>query len=234
MAYGHIDRFQRYMQSLGFTGAAGVNAEPQDVYTLPVQGFDNSFYQPSNDLLLFGAGGVDDGEDAEVILHEYGHAVHDAQVKGWGAHHEGGAMGEGFGDWLAANYYARDHSGGFQDTCIMDWDATSYSSAKPPCLRRIDTTKTYPKSMTNSSVHADGEIWSAFLWDLRSKLGTTPAEKTDNSMKLVLSSHEFLTTTARFSHAVAALRQAAVALGKPEWLPLIDETATARGLPLNP
>ena len=142
-------------------------------------------------------------------------------------------MGEGFGDWLAGSFYARDQSGGFQDTCIMDWDATSYSSASPPCLRRMDKTKVYPKDMTNG-VHADGELWSAFLWRLRDKLGETSQEKSDNSIKLVLTSHEFLTTTARFSHAVAALRQAADALGEPDWKLLIDQEAMVTGFSLNP
>jgi hypothetical protein len=233
MAYAHLDRVQRYFQSLGFTGAAAVNAEPQDVIALPIQGYDNSMYVPSNDVLVFGAGGVDDAEDAEVIVHEYGHAVQDAQVPGWGAHHEGGSMGEAFGDWLAGSFYARDISGGFQDTCIMDWDATSYSSASPPCLRRLDSAKRYPKDMENE-VHADGEIWSAFLWRLREKLGATSQEKSDNSIKLVLTSHEFLTTNARFGHAVAALRQAADALGQPDWKLYVDEAAAVSGLPLNP
>lgn len=244
MAYFHIDSIQRYFQSLGFDD---VNAESQDVLTLPILGFDNSFYQPGNDLIAFGAGGVDDAEDAEVIIHEYGHAVQDAQVDGWGARHQGGAMGEAFGDWLAAAYYARDVSGGFQDTCIADWDAVSYSSATPPCLRRIDTAKRYPKDMTNNSVHADGEIWSAFLWDVRDGLvsateiddrGLSAAEvaqlRTDRSMELVLAHHELLTPTAEFAHAVAALRKAAAELGHPEYVPLIDAAAQARGLPLAP
>ncbi len=145
MAYAHVDLFQRYLQNvLGFTGAAGVNAESQDMYALRVEGFDNSFYQPGNDLMLFGAGGVDDAEDADVILHEYGHAVQDAQVDGWGATTEGGAMGEGFGDFQAAAYYARI-SEGFQDECVADWDATTYSSADPTCLRRTDSTKHWPE-----------------------------------------------------------------------------------------
>lgn len=234
MAYAHLDRVQRYFQNLGFTGDAGVNAEPQDTYTLPVVGFDNSFYMPAYDLLLFGAGGVDDAEDAEVILHEYGHAVHDDQVPGWGRRHEGGAMGEGFGDFLAAAYYAREISGGFGDECVMDWDATSYSSADPPCLRRTDSTKRYPDDMTGRSVHADGELWSAFLWRLRARLGDDSMEQSDNIIKLVLTSHEFLTSTAEFGDGVAALRQAAVVLGHPEWPEIIDATASETGMPLDP
>ena len=234
MAYTHLDRLQRHFQALGFTGEAGVNAEPQDVYTLPIQGFDNSFFQAGQDLIAFGAGGVDDGEDAEVIVHEYGHAVHHAQVPGWGARHQGGAMGEGFGDFLAAVFYGREISGGFQDTCIADWDATSYSAANPPCLRRADSAKKYPKGMTNSSVHSDGELWSSFLWRLRAKLGETSIEQSDNTLKLVLTSHEFLTGNAQFGDAIAALRLAADALGQPEWPALIDETAAETTMPLNP
>lgn len=162
MAYAHVDRFQRYIQRLGFTGAAAANAEPQTVITVPVYGFDNAFYQAGLDLLLFGNGGVDDAEDAEVILHEYGHAVLDDQVPGLTGSAEGGAIHEGFGDFLAAAFYARI-SGGFQDTCVADWDATSYSTEDPPCLRRLDTAKRYPDDMVGQ-VHADGEIWSAFLW----------------------------------------------------------------------
>lgn len=240
MAYTHIDRYQRYLQDiLGFEGDTAINAEPQDVYALPIAGYDNSFYQPGNDIMAFGAGGVDDGEDAEVILHEYGHAVQDAQVKGWGATNEGGAMGEGFGDFQAAAYYART-SGGFQDLCVAEWDATSYSSATPPCLRRLDSTKKYPKDVKNQ-VHADGEMWSAFLWRVRAGLLTdemaqdmTPQEEavymSDNSLRLVLASHELLTTTAKFKDAVLALIGAAKALDHPEWEAVIRAEADATGL----
>ena len=186
MAYVHVDRYQRYVQqTLGMTN---VNAEPQDIYALPVEGYDNSFYQPGNDIMVLGAGGVDDGEDAEVTLHEYGHAVQDAQVPGFGATAEGGAMGEGFGDFQAGAYYART-SGGFQDACLMEWDSTSYSSSDPTCIRRMDNTKRYPQDIDNE-VHDDGELWSAFLWRVRSHLGADAVEQSDNALKLVLTSHD--------------------------------------------
>jgi hypothetical protein len=38
-------------------------------------GIENSYSWDKKDLLRFGKGGVDDAEDAEVILHEYGHAM---------------------------------------------------------------------------------------------------------------------------------------------------------------
>lgn len=229
MAYAHVDLAQRYFQSLGFDD---VNNEAQEVVATRVEGFDNSFYQPGNDLIVLGTGGVDDGEDAEVIIHEYGHAVHDAQVPGWGESAEGGAMGEGFGDFLAAAYYGRDASGGFSDTCVMEWDATSYADGPQTCLRRLDTGKRYPDDLENQ-VHADGELWSQFLWRLRDRLGTTSQEKTDRSLTLLLSSHELLTPQADFADAVQALRDAARLLGQPEWETLVVEEATTTGFPVG-
>ena len=207
MAYHHIDAIQHYFQDV--LGLTSVNAEPQTVLALPLLGYDNSFYQPGNDLIALGAGGVDDGEDAEVIIHELGHAIHDDQVDGWGRAHQGGAMGEGFGDFLAAAWFARDlPAGAAEDTfsaCVAEWDATSYSSSTPPCLRRTDTGKTFPADYSGSSVHADGEIWSSFMWDVRAQLGATPAERSDNALRLLLTSHELLSPDAEYVDAVRAL-----------------------------
>ena len=44
---------------------------------------------------------MDDAEDAEVVVHEYGHSVQDDQVPGFGTTLQAGAIGEAFGDYLA-------------------------------------------------------------------------------------------------------------------------------------
>jgi hypothetical protein len=230
MAYAHVDRFQRYLHSLGLKN---VNAESQDIVTTRLETYDNSMYVPAQDVIVFGAGGVDDAEDAEVILHEYGHAVQDAQVPGWGANDEGGAMGEAFGDFESANYFARTSKGFRADLCVADWDATSYSTATTPCLRRLDSKKTWPKDR-KKEVHADGEIWSAYLWRVRSHLPGNAAKKSDTAFRLVLSSHELLTPEARFADAVKALRTAAKALHHPEWVRFINSEARTSGFDLNP
>ena len=41
----------------------------------------------------------------------------------------------------------------------------------------------------------------------------------------MLTHHELLTTTATFADAVAALRQASIALGHPEWETIVVEEA---------
>jgi hypothetical protein len=47
-------------------------------------GGDNSFFRDDKANITLGKGGVDDAEDAEVIVHEYGHSVQDSQVPGFG------------------------------------------------------------------------------------------------------------------------------------------------------
>jgi Zn-dependent metalloprotease len=169
MAYYHVTSAQSYIQSLGFED---VNNEAQDLSVNTFAG-DNSFYDPSTDEITFGTGGVDDAEDAEIIWHELGHAIHDDQVPGFGSSSQAGAIGEGFGDYWAATMSVPT-SDGFDIACVGDWDAVSYTAA-PHCLRRIDGSKTTDDVV--DQVHADGEIWSRALFDIHQGLGRTEADK---------------------------------------------------------
>jgi Zn-dependent metalloprotease len=206
MGYYFLDYAQRYIQSLGFSA---VNNR-QQVFSVDRYKKDNSFYQSSTKTITYGTGGVDDAEDAEVIWHEYGHSIQDNQVPGFGTSLEAGSIGEGFGDYWAGSVGAQ-LSGGFQDLCIADWDATSYSSTNPPCLRRLDSTKHYPESIVGE-VHDDGEIWSAALWQIR---GAISAAKADT---VILQHHFLLTADTSFNQAANALVTAAINLGynKPD------------------
>jgi hypothetical protein len=170
MVYYHINQTQEYIHKLGFTE---VNNESQD-FSVNTYAGDNSFYDPSVDLITMGEGGVDDAEDAEVIWHEYGHAMQDDVVPGFGESEEAGAIGEGFGDYWAVTMSV-PVSKGFDLPCVMDWDATSYTSAEPHCLRRTDTGKTMDDK--TGEVHDDGEIWSNALWDIHQALGRAKANK---------------------------------------------------------
>jgi hypothetical protein len=59
--------------------------------------------------------------------------------------------------------------------CIADWDAVSYSSEDPPCLRRLDRTLKYTGEIT-SAIHRNGQIWSHALWNLRTAIGHAHAD----------------------------------------------------------
>jgi zinc metalloprotease ZmpB len=176
MAYYWVTQAQLYIQSLGFGSRfRPVNKESQDI-RINQFGQDNSFSTDTKDELRFGKGGVDDAEDAEVILHEYGHAMQDSQQTpfGFGATTESGSIGEGFAD-----YWAVTVSSTFAPTpdpaCVADWDSVSYTSDVPHCLRRVDTNLKYPTDL-NGRVHHDGMIWSRALWDIRNTVGARTAD----------------------------------------------------------
>ncbi len=181
MAYFWVTEAQLYLQNLGFgSELPAVNMESQDLL-INQYGQDNSFSWDKHDIIRLGKGGVDDGEDGEVIVHEYGHAVHDSQVPGFGASPEAGAIGEGFGDYLAVTVglaVAKKYGVAVRapEVCVMDWDAISYTRTTPHCLRRLDGNKLYPKDLVGE-VHDDGEIWSRALWDIRTTLGAMAADR---------------------------------------------------------
>lgn len=77
-------------------------------------------------------------------------------------------------------------------------DATAYSRDDPPALRRLDSTKRYPRDIVKE-VHADGEIWSACLWQIREAVGRA---RTDT---LVLAHHFLIRRAANFENAAEAL-----------------------------
>jgi hypothetical protein len=179
MAYFWITEAQKYIQSLGFGSTLPpVNAESQDI-RINQWGLDNSFSWDKHDVVRFGKGGVDDAEDAEVILHEYGHAIHFSQNFVFGSE-QAGAISEGFADYWAVTVGdvvskalgvpAREPL-----PCVADWDSVSYTSTVPHCLRRVDTDLHYPQDL-NGRVHHDGQIWSRALWDIRQALGNVRAD----------------------------------------------------------
>jgi hypothetical protein len=176
MGYYWITRAQLYIQSLGFGSTLPAVNKRQQLLRINQFGGDNSFYREGTGKLTItlGKGGVDDAEDAEVIVHEYGHSVQDNQVPGFGSTPEAGAIGEGFGDYLAVTVSAHEAPTA-DEPCVADWDSVSYTSTVPHCLRRVDRDKHYPEDLEDE-VHADGEIWSRALWDIRTVLGPKLAD----------------------------------------------------------
>jgi hypothetical protein len=174
MAYYWVTQSQLYIQSLGFGSTLrAVNRESQDV-RINTWGADNSFSWDKHDLLRFGKGGVDDAEDADVILHEYGHAIHDSQVAGFGVGSEAGAIGEGFSDYWAVTV-TQVLAPTADPACVADWDSVSYTSTTPHCLRRVDTNLKYGD--LDGRVHHDGQVWSHALWNIRTALGNVVADR---------------------------------------------------------
>lgn len=206
VVYHTVDQLNNYFHELGFDDDSGTPNGIRDFPTLANAHWftdDQSFYSTGDDAIHMGDGGVDDGEDADIIAHEYGHAIQWNQNPTWGGG-EMGAMGEGFGDWLAATFYMNTGDEAFQSlhaAAVGEWDALSYSSDDPPNLRRVDGNKMYPADL-GFGVHADGEIWSRALWDLTANVGR------DESMQLVLEHHFMIPASASMTEAAETLMMA--------------------------
>jgi zinc metalloprotease ZmpB len=181
MAYYWVTEAQTYIPSLGFRTRGPfrpVNEEPQRL-RLNQWGQDNSFATTHKDEIRLGKGGVDDAEDGEVILHEYGHAIHFAQNFQFSTE-EAGAISEGFGDYWAVtvSQVVRQQLGlpaSPDPACVADWDSVSYDPTAPHCLRRVDSNLHYPEDLAGE-VHRDGRIWSRALWDIRTAIGNVRAD----------------------------------------------------------
>lgn len=200
MVYYHLDRAVRYLERMGFKGRRAIFREPLAVN---VNGTpkDASWYSPGLKLLTFGTGGVDDAEDGETILHEMGHAIQDAICPGFGQSAQAAAMGEGFGDYFAASFFADKKPPRYR-TSIMTWDGITWNEIyDPPCVRRIDEAYTF-ESFDHGKwgeEHENGLIWSATLWDIRGSLGRRVADR------IILESHfqlDGFTTFAKGARAI--------------------------------
>ncbi len=182
MAYFWITQAQTYLQGLGFGDAHPGVMDEQLAVKVNQNGGDNSYLTDKPFRIRFGKGGVDDAEDAEVIVHEYGHAIHADQVPGFGTSLDAQTIGEGFGDYFAvsvglavsadegwetreaADPYETDR-GWEAEACFADWDATSISPAPVKCLRRLDQPFTVADRV--GDIYRDSMIWSGALWRIR-------------------------------------------------------------------
>ncbi|MEM7782951.1 MAG: M36 family metallopeptidase, partial [Planctomycetota bacterium] len=203
VVYSSVDQINRYFHSLGFDDDSGTPNGIRDFPTLANAHWfeaDNSFYSTGNDAIHFGDGGVDDAEDADIVAHEYGHAVQLNQNTFYFGG-DTGAMGEGFSDYLGAIFYRDAGDTQFLSehaAAVGEWDATSYSSDNPPNLRRVDGNKMYPRDLVGQ-VHADGEIWSRALWDLAKHVGA------DYANQIILEHHFTLEAAATMPTAANAI-----------------------------
>jgi subtilisin-like proprotein convertase family protein len=216
MVYFHIDRNRRYLESLGYTSILNF---PLTVIA-HASALDESYYSSFSKTLTYGSGGVDDAEDADIIIHEYGHAIQDDQVPGYGASDEAMTMGEGFGDYWA---FSNDSDGTFNREIIGDWDAVSYSTADPPYLRRVDENLRYPGDLVHEE-HEDGRIWSRALYDIWNALGKTTTDT------LVIESHFALSPDATLFDGALAIYETDRRLYGGVHLSRIFEAFDARGL----
>ncbi|CAM2069544.1 Proprotein convertase P-domain-containing protein [Sulfidibacter corallicola] len=192
MTYFHLDQNQRYMQSLGFVGDTGIQELSIRVDPDGANGDDNSFFQPGSNSLSFGHGCVDDNEDADVILHEYGHAIHWGISNGTWSGGDTGGMGEGFGDYWAGSYsYSTPNGPVFNPAWVFTWDG--HSSCWPGRDMDVLDAQYNPDRSYGAHATVDGvlsdELWSTPLFQSLITLINDHSRTREEVDQIILESH---------------------------------------------
>ncbi len=162
-AFYHISNYQNYIQSLGFNDIVNYQIAV-DVHAL--SGADNSNFNPGFNppRLQFGEGGVDDAEDADVIIHEYGHAIMHSAAPGTNNGTERKALDEAVGDYFASSYSRFLSSNRWED--VFTWDGhNEYWNG-----RSSVSSDHYPEDL-NNNLYTDADIWSSTLMQIWEDIG---------------------------------------------------------------
>ncbi|MBN1418267.1 MAG: proprotein convertase P-domain-containing protein [Planctomycetes bacterium] len=233
MAYYHIDSVARFIHDLGFSDICQrqiqvfVSSQPPGI---PLES-DVSYFQPTGQrtgYIALGSGAVDDAEDGEIIVHEFGHAIQHEQVSYFGDTGEAAAIGEGFCDFLATGFFSA-WSGGFGDDCFGDWDARGYTTggADIHCLRSIPTVAVYPDDLRGRP-HLDGLIYASALWEILRSIGR------EQALALAIETNFFLQANARFHDLGPALLAADEAIYDGAHAAVLRQILIPRGLLVPP
>jgi hypothetical protein len=204
--YHHIDTFMRYInETLGvplmpYHYATGVRYDPHGW-----NGADNSSYSSATGRLTFGEGGVDDAEDADVLIHELGHGIHDWVTSGGLSQVQG--LSEGCGDYLAVSYsrvLGNWTPADPQYDWVFSWDGHNpYWGGRTTAW--IDT-HPWPSGLVGQ-IHTDGQIWAGCMMRVWDAVG---AEKSDRAFIVGLG---YTNSSSNQDVAAHAVVQASVDLG---------------------
>lgn len=255
MVYSYVDRVQRKIQSLGFTGERAILDRPISAHAHYNKDCD-AFFSKADLGLHFGDGEAgatcnmlspglapDAAEDGDIVVHEYGHAIQEEQVPGFGLipppfFEQPGAIAEGFGDFLAGVING--------DACTAEYYRESIPFCNGGPGSSLDNMMNFPAGYEtcpdwdyngdgfpeSEEIHCGGLIWGGALWDLVKAIGEGQAtpEARDTTLRLVLESQFYLDQGPTFDEAAAAICYADGLLYGGEHQGLIALVFAARGI----
>lgn len=200
-SFYHLDKSMRYInETLGIACRPQQNSGVLMYDPHGLNGQDNSHFIPSSDRIAFGEGCVDDAEDADVVLHEFGHGIHDWMTGGAASSSEG--LGEGSGDYWAQSYSRSLNQWLTTDAAyhyMFSWDGHNECWGG----RITNYAAVYPSGLTGT-IHTDGQIWATSLMKIYDVIGRT---KTD---KAFLEGLALTNGSSLQQNAAVAVRQAAI------------------------
>lgn len=165
-AFYHINQYQQHLQNLGFNNL--VNRQIS-VDANAMNGADQSMYSAFSDALYFGEGNVDDAEDADIICHEYTHAVSRDAAPSTNTGMERQTLEEANADVMAALYSQSFCN--FNHGRVFNWDGNNVFWEG----RSVSSNKLYTERVGNK--YADAEIWSSAIMEISALIGREATEK---------------------------------------------------------
>jgi len=161
-AFFHITTFKEYLNRLGFTQ---IPAQPLRVDANALNGGDASLYSTFENWILLGEGGVDDAEDADVIVHEYAHAAIWTAAPDLTPQLERSSLEEAVCDYIAGSYSMAIST--FGKDRIYSWDGHNEFWQG----RLLSSTKDYQQITFGSNIYQHTDLLSSILVDIRDQLG---------------------------------------------------------------
>jgi hypothetical protein len=169
-AYYHIMNYQAYLQSLGYSLVNyPISVDAQGLNNDDNSRFVSGFNPPR---LIFGEGGVDDAEDADVIIHEYGHAISHSASPNTVSGNERRTLEEALGDYFAVSYTRDIYS--FNKDYVFNWDGHN------PFFdgRTVDNPNNLNyKSTSFGQLYQNTTLWNDAMFDIWDQLGKTYTDK---------------------------------------------------------
>lgn len=215
--YFHLSNFGNYVKEMLEFNNLLPNGVRADAHAL--NGADNSVFSPASNppRILFGDGGVDDAEDADVIVHEYTHAISFSASPNTNNGIERTAIDEGTGDYFASSYSRSINEFGWERAYTWDGHNEFWSG------RFTNSLDHYPEDLVENK-YGDADIWSSVLMEIWADIGR---EITD---KLVIQTLHGLASNMTMPQAAYLFLQADSILYNKEHFTPIRDRMVARGL----
>lgn len=162
-AFYHITEFWKYLEVIGYETDVddAVEVDADALFGQDMSLFD---YTGGTMRLSFGSGGVDDAEDADVIIHEYGHAVSYSIAPESNQGTQRQAIDEGLCDYLAVSYSRDVHPHDYRK--VFNWDGhNEFWDGRVAWTNRV-----YPDELENR-IYNDAPMWSGALVHVENNLG---------------------------------------------------------------
>ncbi len=215
--YYFIDKCRRDIGNLGFTPTWDyLDPNGSEAIAFDARGeLDGAFYYPENEYMTFGvpSGSQDAGEEINIIIHEYGHALHDALMIGGldNADPDTEGISEGIGEYLGVDYRRMAQpSDPFRPNYRSNWfKPNEGTSIRTPANAKYPHP---PEGHWGPGRYDRMKVWASTLMDMQYNDATIPTNGSllgrDITTKLMLTSLSYVTSVSTAIDNVFAIFQA--------------------------